>query len=129
MQTLASKMYGQVQHRTAADRNIELALFEQITEALESSVTEPGIANVARIDAISRDVRLWSLLSADLLSPENHLPTETKRSLLGLSEFVRREGMARLADNDSLEDLISINRTIMAGLGANRPKFETAEGV
>ncbi len=128
MQTLASRAYGQVQHRTAGDRDIEYALFEQITEELGSADGASGRDAAARIDAISRNLRLWSLLASDLLSDANALPADTRKRLLAISEFVRREGMKRLSDEGDLGDLIAINRTIMAGLGTPRASNASAQG-
>ncbi len=129
MQTLAAKTYGQVQHRTAGNRDIEYAVFDQITVDLEGVAQANDADPATRIDAISRNLRLWSLLAADLLSEANALPPETKKSLLTLSEFVRREGMKRLSDDGDLADLIAINRTIMSGLGAVRAmKTDSVQG-
>lgn len=116
MQSLAFKAYGQVTQRTATDKGIELALFEQITQALEVVQADKGANPGEWGDAIYRNMQLWSLIAADLLTPENALPNETKAGLISLSEFVRRTSMKILAGAEGLADLIEVNRTIMAGL-------------
>lgn len=113
MQLLAHKAYGEVQTRTASDRDIEYALFDQITKALSEINSHPEAAPTARIDAISRNLQLWTILSADLLSEGNALVPETKRGLLGLAEYVRRRSMQALAATADLSDLIDINTSIM----------------
>lgn len=116
MQALAYKAYGDVAHRTAGDKEIEFALFRQITEALES-VVDPRTRSLSDwADAISRNQQLWTIIATDLLNPGNLLPDDLKRSLLFLSEFVRRSSLDILAGKESIPDLIEVNRTVMAGL-------------
>lgn len=116
MQALAVKAYGEVQQRTVGDKEIEYALFRQITEALEAVSETTEFAPAAWAGAISRNQQLWTIIAADLLTPGNALPEDMKRSLLILSEFVRRTSFKVLAGEDGLKDLIEVNRTIMAGL-------------
>lgn len=118
MQALAYKTYGQVTQRTADAKAIEFALFEQITQALEQVQTD-GDADLAFwADTLHRNLQLWTLISTDLLNPENALAPETKGGLLSLSEFVRRTCHQVLSGGEGIADLIEVNRTIMAGLGA-----------
>lgn len=124
MQALAVKAYGEVQQRTVGDKEIEYALFRQITEALEAVSVSTEFAPAAWADAISRNQQLWTIIAADLLSPANALPDELKRSLIYLSEFVRRTSLKVLAGEDGLSDLIEVNRTVMAGLP--RSSFDQA---
>lgn len=124
MQALAVKAYGEVQQRTVGDREIEYALFRQITEALESVAATTEFAPAEWADAISRNQQLWSLIAVDLLNPANALADELKRSLLYLSEYVRRTSLKVLAGEDGLSDLIEVNKTVMAGLP--RSSFDQA---
>lgn len=116
MQALALKAYGDVARRTSSEREIEFALFQQITEALES-VTDPDTRSPAAwADAINRNQQLWTIIATDLLIPSNPLPDELKRSLMLLAEFVRQSSLKILAGEESIPDLIEVNRTVMAGL-------------
>jgi flagellar protein FlaF len=116
LQALAVKAYGEVRQRTVGDKEIEYALFRQITDALEAVAESTDFAPAAWADALNRNQQLWTILAADLLSPGNALPDDLKRSLLYLSEFVRRTSLNVLAGQDGLHDLIEVNRTVMAGL-------------
>lgn len=116
MQALAYKAYGDVAHRTASDREIEFALFQQITEALESVVDPKTRSPSAWADAIHRNQQLWTIIATDLLIPSNPLPDELKRSLMFLADFVRQSSLKILAGDESIPDLIEVNRTVMAGL-------------
>lgn len=116
MQALAYKAYGNVAQRTAGDKEIEFALFQQITEALEGVLDPDTRTPSAWADAISRNQQLWTIIATDLLDPGNGLPDNLKRSLLLLSEFVRQSSLNILAGEESIPDLIEVNKTVMAGL-------------
>ena len=116
MQALAYKAYESVQTRTASDRDIEYALFEQITRALRDAAASTDVPAALRVDAISRNLQLWTMLAADLMAPDNALDVALKRGLLGLAEYTRRRSMVLLAEAGDLSDLIEINTTVMQGL-------------
>ena len=116
MQSLALKTYGDTQQRTASGKEIEQALFAQITQDLEQVASEDKPVPSIWAEAVSRNLQLWTLLAADLMSADNALIEETKKGLLVLSEFVRRTSMDVLSGGEGLSDLIDINKTIMKGL-------------
>ena len=116
MQALAFKAYGEVTRRTAGEKEIEYALFLQITEALEN-VLDPETRSLSEwADALNRNQQLWTIIATDLLLPGNALPDELKRSLFFLSEFVRQTSLKVLSGDDGIPDLIEVNKTVMAGL-------------
>lgn len=116
MQSLAYKAYGQVTQRTASARELELAVFEQITDQLQIALDRNGEDPVEWADALQRNMQLWNIIATDVISPGNKLPEETRKSLFSLSEFVRRTSLQVLAGNPGLSDIIEVNRTIIAGL-------------
>jgi flagellar protein FlaF len=116
LQALAYKAYGEISQRTAGDREVEYALFLQITEALES-VKNPETRSLSDwADALSRNQQLWTIIATDLLQPGNALPDDLKRSLLFLSEYVRQTSLKVLEGEESIPDLVEVNKTVMAGL-------------
>jgi flagellar biosynthesis activator protein FlaF len=128
LQALAYKAYGEIAHRTAGDKEIEFALFQQITEALES-VLDPKTRSPADwADAINRNQQLWTIIAADLLLPGNALSDELKRSLLYLSEFVRQMSFKVLAGEERIPDLIEVNKTVMVGLARQTSHIVEEEG-
>lgn len=116
MQHLAYKAYGEATTRTASDKQIELALFQQITEALRTVARQEDPALADWADAINRNQQLWSIIATDLLSDANKLPNDTKTSLIQISKFVRQHSLKVLAREATLDDLIEVNETIIAGL-------------
>ena len=49
-------------------------------------------------------------------SPDNKLPDEIKAGIISLSIWVEKETFRILSGETKLDDMIEINRTIMAGL-------------
>ncbi len=129
MQALAYKAYGEATQRTAGEREIEQALFRQITDALVYVSEAENVQPSVWADAIYRNQKLWASLSVDLLNPGNALAPEIKQSLLHLADFVRLTSLKILGGDGEISDLIEINQTIMMGLagsvGENQAK-ETA---
>ena len=120
MQALAYKAYGEVTQRTAGEREIEFALFRQITEALRLVSEADKVQPADWAEAIHRNQQLWTTIAIDLLHPGNALPDDTKRGLLYLAEFVRQSSLKILSGEGDVADLIEINQSIMNGLsGAN----------
>ena len=116
MQALAVKAYGEVRNRTADNKSLESALFEQITDGLIEAVNLEKEDPAKWADAINRNLELWTVLTTDLLNPNNQLPDATRKSLLELSVFVRRASMQVLSGSGDLTDIIEINQSIMGGL-------------
>jgi flagellar protein FlaF len=110
------KAYGEVAKRTASDRQLEFALFMQITTALENLMIPDRVSLSDWADAINRNQQLWTILAGDLMLPSNALPDDLKRRLLLLSEFVRRTSLKVLAGEEDMSGLIEINKAVMAGL-------------
>lgn len=79
-------------------------------------------------DALRHNQQLWTLFQACLCDPENPLPRDLKTLLLNLSCYVDKVTFRALAEGNPalLNSLISINRTIAAGL---RQKPEGAAAV
>ena len=118
MHALAFKAYGEVKQRTAGEKDIEYALFRQITDALQAVSDADDVLPTVWADAIHRNQQLWTTLAIDLLNPGNALPEEMKRSLLYLAEFVRQTSLKILAGGGDISDLIEINNSIMQGMAA-----------
>ena len=129
MQSLAFKAYGEVTQRTAGEKDIELALFQQITNELRNVSDADTAQPTDWAEAIHRNQQLWTTIAIDLLNPGNALPEEMKRSLLYLAEFVRQNSMKILSGNGDIADLIEINQSIMTGLSGPSAAPAAGEGI
>lgn len=127
MQSLAHKAYGHVQQRTANPREVEYALFSQITGELSKAYqAEQNSETSYATEAISRNLQLWTTLASDLMAEDNALPLELRKSLLQLSEYVRKTSLELFSGRGSLESLIDINTSIMQGLSVSQPEQDAA---
>lgn len=126
MHQVASRAYGEIANRTASDQQVELSLFQQVTRALQNVDRAERVSPTDWADAINRNLSMWTTLAVDLSHPNNGLPVDMKRSLITLSDFVRRTSMEVLQDEASLADLIEINTTIIGGLAQSASAGEAA---
>ena len=69
-------------------------------------------------EAIRHNQRLWTIFQVALSDPENLLPEHLKITLLNLSAYIDKTSFRAIGKYmpDLLDSLISINRTIAAGL-------------
>jgi len=126
LQALAQKAYGNVQQRTAGEEEIEIVIIKQITAELESvdAADDPSLALIA--DAVSRNLRMWTIFATDLASDLNGLPAEARATLISIAGFVHRESMKIFAGAGSIPDLIEVNRNLLVSLGGSSTISEGA---
>jgi len=119
LQALAQKAYGNVQQRTAGEEEIEIVIINQITSQLEQvdASEETDVALVA--DAVSRNLKMWTIFATDLASSGNALPDEARASLISIAGFVHRESMKIFSGSGSVSDLIEVNRNLLVSLGGS----------
>lgn len=121
MQSLAHKAYGQVQQRTAGDKDIEIAIIQQITRELENAADAVDPPVTQMVDAVSRNLQMWTIFATDLANPNNTVADEAKAGLIGISGFVHRETMKILSGKGEIEDLIEVNRNLLKSMGKPLP--------
>lgn len=109
--------YRKAQGATATQnaRDLEYRLLAQVTGSLMEAEENNGSLQ-DRLNAILRNEKVWNVFLADLNHPDNALPHALKGSLASLALWVIRETKHVLENEASLEDLIVVNRQIMAGL-------------
>jgi flagellar protein FlaF len=76
----------------------------------------------ARLDsALKFNQRVWSILQAEIMKPENPLPEKLKVDLLRLSGFIDKRIFETMAypSPEKLTIIININQNIAAGLRGN----------
>ena len=129
MQQLAYKAYGEVTSRTANSGQIEYAIFEEITQALKTVDAQETPQPTIWAEAIDRNMKLWQILSIDLMSEANELDPNLKRNLIRLAESVRRISYNVLSRTAEISELVEINEIIMQGLAGQvpNPSYVAAE--
>lgn len=110
--SFAGHGYGNSVVRTARDAEYEI--ISRVTHMLRRAVE--GGPGRDRIAAVHKNNELWTILAADLASPENGLPDDVKAGLLSLAAFSLRHGHQALAGTAGIEALIDMNMALMRGL-------------
>ena len=104
----------QTAHKAAINPiQMEADIMARVTREMEAIREDTG---PARVKALHRNMQLWIALSADLLDDANKLPEQVRASLLSLSIWVEKHTKSVLAGNDTVDALIDVNRSIIAGL-------------
>jgi len=121
MQQLAYKAYGEVTSRTANSGQIEYAIFEEVTQALKAVDAQEIPQPTVWAEAIDRNLKLWQILSIDLMSDANELEPTLKKNLIALAESVRRISYRVFSREAEISELVEINEIIMQGLAGHVP--------
>ncbi len=106
-------VYQTAQKVATGPIQMEADIMGRVTREIEAYKAKGGPDFVK---ALYRNVQLWNALSADLLSEDNKLPDQVKASLISLSIFVERHTEKVVAKQASVDALIDVNRSIIAGL-------------
>lgn len=126
--------YKKTIREVESPREIERRVLSRITSDLETSsagfdaanskLERLSILNDGLSQALSENLQLWSAMKHDLAGKENGLPADLRGSLISLALWVERQTTSILAAKASVEPLISVNRTICAGLSVSSSKTE-----
>ncbi len=107
--------YKRAQTGSETPQQTEYRLFTDVTRALTQVIDAPR-HNKELIEAIDWNRRIWSTLSTDCSIEGNQLPKELRAGIISLAIWVSKHSSMVMRGEESVEDLISINRTIMEGL-------------
>jgi flagellar biosynthesis activator protein FlaF len=128
--------YKSVIRENEAPRQIERRVFAKITYNLERHAEEYDFSEtyLDRIRILSGGLRqalldnlkLWSALKFDLMSPANRLPPDLRAGLLSIAIWVEKQTAQVTGGEDGVLDLIEVNRSILDGLAGVTPTYEEA---
>ena len=109
--------YSSTQRQDETVRETEAHALLSCASRLESARQEDSPKDFFA-DALHHNQQLWTLFQACLCDPDNPLPRDLKTLLLNLSCYVDKVTFRALSEQNRnlLGSLISINRTIAAGL-------------
>lgn len=117
---MSLKAYQKAQLTAEDPRGIEYRLFAQVTHALIEADRKGRTDIPAFVDALDWNRRMWSTLATDCSNPDNRLAATVRAQIISLSLWVSRYSSEAIQQGISLEPLIDVNKSIMAGL-AKRP--------
>lgn len=110
--------YKNTQGATAVQngRDMEYRLLAQVTGGLMKA--RDGRATIQeKYNWILQNEKVWGVFLADVNDPSNALPRQLKGGIASLALWVMKETKFVMSDDTApLDDLIEINRQIMAGL-------------
>lgn len=117
MYNQAAQTYQRTQQATANPRELEASLLIKAAAKLQVVRDEWETARDQLHDAIGYNRKLWTLLSASALRPENP-PPELKQNIANLAVFIFSHSLRILTEPapERLTTLITINANIAAGL-------------
>jgi flagellar protein FlaF len=113
---MSLQAYQKTLRSTEHPRDTEYRLFAQVTQALIEANSKGRAELTAFVDALDWNRRMWSALAADCASDGNQLPPALRAQFVSLSLWVSRFSSEAAAGGGSLEPLIDVNKSIMAGL-------------
>lgn len=112
----------QAEQRILKKINAQLAAHQQHFDATDNLAEKMTILEGSLRKALSENVKLWSALKIDLLSPQNEFPAELRANLISLALFVERQTTDVLAGRGKVEALVTLNKSIIEGLSGNKPE-------
>jgi len=97
-------------------RKVERWALSLIADRMQAARESGGEADI--LASCRLNWRLWTIFQAALLDGDCPWPAEQRGALLSLASFVDRQSGSVIAfpDGQSLDPLISLNRTLAAGL-------------
>ncbi len=120
---LTQNAYGDATRATGTPRNVEYQVFSQITGQLNRASAE-GRPFGELAMALHENLRLWTIIVADVTSAENGLPVPLRAQLADLSKFTRSHTQKVLRQEADAAILIEINTAVMRGLRGQLPPQE-----
>ena len=97
-------------------RNLEYDLLARITQRLTAAWALRRTNYAAMLSALDDNLRMWSVLAADVAETSNGLPAKLRAQLFYLYEFTAKHSRAVRDDGASIEVLVDINTAVMRGL-------------
>lgn len=96
------------------DRDIEYHTISRVTKMLSTAEKIP--TERGRIEALHKNIQLWTIIASETADPQNKLSSEIRAGLIGLASFSIRHSYQCFSTETSLSALIDINKSIMKGL-------------
>ncbi|MBS0533595.1 MAG: flagellar biosynthesis regulator FlaF [Proteobacteria bacterium] len=116
--TQAAQAYGAVARKVATPRETEADKLLFAAQQLAGVRDAWDSKKLELPAALLNNRKLWSVLIADVTSPDNPLPQELRQNVANIGIFVMKQTVAVMDDPkpEKLGSLININRELAAGL-------------
>lgn len=117
---LKQNAYGDATRATGTPRGVEYQVFSQVTGQLNRA-SRPGQPFSDLAMALHENLRLWTVIAADVTSTGNGLPVSLRTRLADLSKFTRSHTQKVLRSEADAGVLVEINTAVMRGLRGQLP--------
>lgn len=107
--------YNRVRAIAETPRAQEYRLMSQITGEMIHA-RDTGLKGAALMPALHRNREAWSTFSAACGAPGNGLPDGLRASIISISIWVERFTTDVVTGRDSIDELITVNKSIIEGL-------------
>lgn len=112
---MSAASYQRAQKVAETPRETEYRLFALITGRLVAA-REQGLKGPQLADALHRNREMWSTFADNCGVEGNLLPEQLRASIISVALWVNRHTSDVIQGKETLDDLISVNRNVMAGL-------------
>ncbi|HPF46344.1 MAG: flagellar biosynthesis regulator FlaF [Alphaproteobacteria bacterium] len=107
--------YHNASKTTETPQQTEYRLFVEVTRALMEA---KGLAKTDQKlhDALYWNRRMWSTFATDCAIEGNQLPKTLRAQIISLSIWVGKHSSKIIRENEDIQALIDVNRSVMEGL-------------
>ncbi len=112
--------YQRAQAMAERPRAVERRLMTEITREMRRASDE-GLHSAALMPFLHRNREVWNALSAACAGTGNLLPAPMRASIISLALFVDRFTSHVIAGRESIDELITLNLSIIDGLAIAVP--------
>jgi flagellar biosynthesis activator protein FlaF len=115
-----TQAYAKIAQATGSPRELEAQLLMRAAAKLQAIKDASSRQDGEVVSAVRYNRRLWLVFASSIGKPENPLPSEIKKNVANLANFIIKHSMKIESDSAHAQDrvgvLININREIAAGL-------------
>lgn len=125
---MGTKAYEQTMRQIESLKMSEAKIFSAVTNGLERHSSDGRKSDTLKSYLI-KNQRLWVAVRNGLAAEDNAYPVELKGQLISLSLWVDRYTNQVLKGEAGVEDLIQVNKDIIAGLSGVAPRSSVDNSV
>ena len=107
--------YGDATRALSSPREVEYQVFSQVTGMLNRALSD-GRPFSEMVNALHENLRLWTVLTTDVIGGKNGLPLGLRGQLADLAKFIRGHTQKVLRHEAEAGVLVEINTAVMRGL-------------
>jgi flagellar protein FlaF len=112
----AQSAYGNTGRTIGSDRDVEVQVFQKAIVSLRPFIGLDFKLSSESAVALSENLKLWDVLTVDLVHPDNQLNDTLVAQLIELGRFVRFHTHGLYAGTGTVDVLVDINSAVLQGL-------------